>query len=62
MSNGVSMLKRRSEYTPDNKQKEVRDSLLKKVFWEIGRLHMKYTAFEKLEIIMTMGIAKGERS
>ena len=36
MSNRVSMLKTKREYTPDNKQKEVRDSLLKKVFWGIG--------------------------
>ena len=30
MSNGVSMLNRKRGYAQDNKQKEVRDSLLKK--------------------------------
>lgn len=32
MSNGVLMLNRKRVYTPDNEQKEVRDSLLKKSF------------------------------
>ena len=39
MSNGVSMLNRKRGYTPDNKQKEVRNSLLKKSVlgnWEDG--------------------------
>ena len=39
MSNGVSMLNRKRGYAQDNKQKEVRDSLLKKSVlgnWEDG--------------------------
>ena len=39
MSNGVSMLNKKRGYTQNNKQKEVRDSLLKKSVlrnWENG--------------------------
>lgn len=37
MSNGVLMLNRKRGYTPDNKQKEVKDSSLKKSVCGIGR-------------------------
>ena len=63
MSNGVSILNRKRGYTPDKKQKEARDSLLKEsVLRNWGGQHMRYTASEKLEIITTTGVAKGKRS
>ncbi len=63
MSNGVSMLNRKRGYAQDNKQKEVRDSLLKRVLWGIGRTVYEICGLcEKLEIITTAGVAKGKCS